>query len=71
MDRSEQSAERSIGKEKRVKDRDGNMLVEGNSVKPRWAEYFDKLLNMEDGVHASIVAEGGDRRIPIFGRLID
>ena len=55
--------------EMRVKDRDGNMLVEGNAVRHRWAEYYDEMLNVEDGVHASIVAVGGDRNMSVFGRL--
>ena len=42
--------------EMRVKDRDGNMLVEGKAVRHRWCEYFDKLLNVQDGVQANVVA---------------
>ena len=59
------------GEEMRVKDRDGNMLVEGKAVRHRWAEYFDELLNVQDGVQANVVAIGGDRRMPMFGRLND
>ena len=59
------------GEELRVKDRDGTMLVEGKAVRQRWAEYFDELLNVQDGVQASIVALGGARRMPVFGRLND
>ena len=40
----------------RVKDSDGNLLVERKAVRHSWAEYFNKLLNMLDGVQASIVA---------------
>ena len=43
------------------------MPVEGKAVRHRWAEYFDELLN----VQASVVAVGGDRRMPLFGRLND
>ena len=43
----------------RVRDRDSNILLEGNAVKHRWDEYFDELLNVEDGAHASIVAAVG------------
>ena len=32
------------GEEMRVKDRDGNMQVEGKAVNHRWAEYFDELV---------------------------
>ena len=38
------------GVEMRVKDKDGNMLVEVNTVRHRWAKYFDELLNVQDGV---------------------
>ena len=57
------------GEEMRVKDRDGNMLVVGNVFRRRQAEYFDLLLNVQDGLQASIVAVGGNRRMPVFGRL--
>ena len=30
----------------RVKDRDGNMLIEGKAASHRWAEYFEELLNV-------------------------
>ena len=52
--------------EMRVKDRDGIMLVE---FRHGWDENFDELLNVEDGVQASILAVRGDRRMPVFGRL--
>ena len=45
---------REQGKEMRVKDRDGNMLVDGKAVKHRWAEYFDELLNVQDVVQAIV-----------------
>ena len=32
-------------------------------------EYFDKFLNVQDGVQASVVAVGGDIRMPVFGML--
>ena len=47
------------------------MLVEEKAVRHRWAEYFDELLNVQDGVKTNIVAVGGDRRMPVFGRLND
>ena len=59
------------GKEMRVKDRNGNMLVEGQAVRNRCADYIYELLNVQNGVHASVVAVGGDRRMPVFGRLND
>ena len=54
----------------RKKDRDGNMLVEGKAVRHRWAEYFYELPNVQDSVQASFVAEGGDRRMPMFQGLM-
>ena len=48
----------------RVKDNDGKMLFEGMAVRHRWAEHFDEMLKVEDKVQASVVALGGDRRMP-------
>ena len=36
--------------EMRVKDWDGNRLVVEKAARHRWAEYYYKLLNMEDSV---------------------
>ena len=47
------------------------MLIEGKAARRRWAEYFEELLNVQDCVQASVVAVGGDRRMPVFGRLND
>ena len=33
-----------------VKGRNGNMMIEGNAVRHRRAEYFNELLNVEDDV---------------------
>ena len=38
----------------RIKNRDGNMLVEGKAVRQRWTEYCDELVSIEDDVKASI-----------------
>ena len=54
-----------------VKDKDGNMLIEGNAARRRWVEYFEELLNAQDSVEASVVAVDGDKRMPVFGRLND
>ena len=50
---------------------DGNILIEWKTVRHKWAEYFDELLNVLDSVQASVVAVGCDRIMPVFGRLID
>ena len=52
----------------KVKDRDGNLLVEGNAVRQRWTEYYE-LLNGEGDVQASIGVVGTDCRMPVFRRL--
>ncbi len=55
------------GSEKRVKDLNGQLLVDSKDVGRRWAEYFDELLNVEDEREVRIVAVGGERRMPVFG----
>ena len=57
------------GEEMRVKDSDGNILVEGKAVRRRWAKYFDELLNVQEDVQASVLTVGGDRRMLVLGRL--
>ena len=47
------------------------MLVDGKAVRHRWVEYFDELLNVQDGVQASVVAVDGDNRMPVFDWLND
>ena len=59
------------GEEMRVKDRDRNMLIEGKAARRRWSEYFEELLNVQDGVQANVVAVGSDRKMLVFGRLND
>ena len=49
------------GEEMKVKDRDGNMLVEEKTVRHRRAENFDELLNTYDGVQSIVVPVSGDR----------
>ncbi|MCP4254321.1 MAG: hypothetical protein GY775_13120, partial [Candidatus Scalindua sp.] len=59
------------GSEKRVKDLNGQLLVESEDVGKRWAEYFDELLNVEDEREVRIVAVGGERGMPVFGERND
>ena len=47
------------------------MLVEGQAVRYRWAEYFDELLNVQDGVQARVLAAAGYRMMPVFDKLND
>ena len=53
-------------REETVKDENGQLLVEGGAVRKRWAEYFKRLLNVEDDREAKIVAVGGVR-MPMMG----
>ena len=55
----------------KVKGRDRSMLVVGNAGKQRFTEYFYGWLNLVDDIQATIAAIGGDRRMPVFGRLND
>ena len=48
--------EGNIWKKERVKTKDGTMLVEKQAAKERWYDYFEGLLNQEDG-EAEIDAE--------------
>ncbi|MCP4255879.1 MAG: hypothetical protein GY775_21255 [Candidatus Scalindua sp.] len=59
------------GSEKRVKDLNGQLLVESEDVGKRWAEYFDEILNVEDEREVRIVAVGGERGMPVFGERND
>ncbi len=57
--------------EERVKDLNGQLLVDSKDVGRRWAEYFDELLNVEDEREVRIVAVGSERRMPVFGERND
>ena len=51
--------------EETVKDVNGRLL-RGNEVRKRWAEYFEELLNVQEGREADIVAVGGVQ-VPVMG----
>ena len=53
-------------REEAVKDENGELLVEGGAVRKRWAEYFERLLNVQDDREARIAAVGGGR-MPLIG----
>ena len=38
----------------RVRDSDGNIETDANDVKQRWKEYFEWLLNVDDGRRAEL-----------------
>ena len=48
-----------------VKDVNGRLL-RGNEARKRWAEYFEKLLNVQEDREADIVAVGGVQ-VPVMG----
>ena len=52
-----------------IKYRYGDMLVVGKTVRRRLSEYLDELMYVEDGLQASVVAVGRDRRMLVLGRL--
>ena len=39
------------GREERMKDADGKLLVDERETRERWASYFSEFLNMEDLPH--------------------
>ena len=53
---SEVNAERRVKEqlELRIKDENGCLLTEENAVKARWNEYFNELLNVDDGREAEL-----------------
>lgn len=55
-----------LRREEAVKGRNGQLLVEGDMVRKRWAEYFEGLLNVEDDREDVIVAVGVER-MPVVG----
>ena len=57
------------GKEERVKAEDGRMLIEKDAVRKRWAEYFERLLNVEEDREPEIVAVGREQRMNVLGEL--
>ena len=38
-----------------LKGKNGNLIAEGEKVRERWKEYFDELLNVEDGREADVI----------------
>ena len=52
-------------REETVKDVNGRLL-RGNEARNRWAEYFEKLLNVQEDREADIVAVGGVQ-VPVMG----
>ena len=44
----------------RIKDMDGNVLTEQKAVKDRWSEYFEQLLNVDDGRAAELTDVRGN-----------
>jgi len=57
------------GKEERVKAENGRLLIEKDAVRKRWAEYFERLLNVEEDREPEIVAVGRERGMNVLGEL--
>ena len=54
-----------------VKGEDGQLIVESERVRERWKGYFERLLNVEDGREAVVVAVGGREGVPVLAELND
>ena len=57
--------------EEKVKDKNGDLIVESEKVRERWKEHFDELLNVDDGREAEVVAVGGRGDMPLLQELND
>lgn len=55
------------GREERVRDANGELLVEKGAVRRRWAEYFEGVLNVDDEREARIVPVGNGGGMPLLG----
>ena len=42
----------------RVRDSDGNVVTDASDIKQRWKEYFEWLLNVDDGRRAELTESG-------------
>ena len=57
------------GNKEKVKIADDTMVVEKEAVKVRQAQYFEKLLNVEEDREAKIVALGRENWVKVLGGL--
>ena len=55
-------------REEMVKDVSGQILRDGEKVRRRWAEYFERVLNVAD-IRESNINVVGNWRMPVFGDL--
>ena len=55
--------------EGRVKAEDGTVLTEKQAVEKRWAKYFERLLNKEEGREAIITAVARENPVRVMGEL--
>ena len=45
----------------KIKDNEGNMVCESGAVRERWNEYFESMLNVDDGRRAQVSETGRER----------
>jgi len=57
------------GKEERVKTEGGRLLIEQDALRKRWAEYFERLLNVEEDREPEIIAVRRERGMNLLGEL--
>ena len=50
-----------------MKDKDGRFLVSGSTVRRRWAEYLEDLLNVEDEREPKVLPIDSGGRMPVVG----
>ena len=53
-------------REEKVKGADGEMIIEENAVRERWAEYFKELLNVKEDREGKIVAVGSAKNMSVM-----
>jgi len=56
-------------KEERVKAKNVRLLIEKDAVRKRWAEYFERMLNVEEDREPEIAAVGRERGMNVLGDL--
>lgn len=58
-----------LGKKGRVRTENDRMLIEKDAIREREAEYFRKLLNLEEDWELEMVVLGRERGLNVLGEL--